>query len=188
VRGGAVRCARAQSGDGATRAPAPGLAIWTAWKGPGYDWDKDAQAVINELSPVLDDADPDLAGFKKHGGKLILYTGWADPLIPAADLVNDYEGLQKKMGGAQAASDVARLFMVPGMGHCSGGTSPNRFDALGALEPWAEKGAAPEKMVASHTVQGVTDRTRPLCAYPQVARWTGVGSTDDAANFVCVKP
>jgi feruloyl esterase len=168
--------------------PAPGLAIWTSWKGPNFDWDKDAQAVIDELSPVLDDADPDLAGFKKHGGKLILYTGWADPLIPAADLVNYYEGLQKKMGGAPAAGDFTRLFMVPGMGHCSGGNSPNRFDALGALEPWVEKGLAPEKMVASHTVQGITDRTRPLCAYPQVARWTGVGSTDDAANFVCVKP
>src|SRR5262249_35418399 len=169
--------------------PAPGLAIWTSWKGPEYDWDKDADAVINELSPILDDADPDLGKFKARGGKLLLYTGWADPLIPAADLVNFYEGIQKKMGGADAAADFARLFMVPGMGHCAGGTTPNRFDSLAALESWVEKGSAPEKMVASHiTQQGVTDRTRPLCRYPQVARWTGVGSTDDAANFACVKP
>jgi feruloyl esterase len=144
--------------------------------------------VINELSPVLDDADPDLAAFKKRGGKLLLYTGWADPLIPAADLVNYYEGMQKKMGGAPATTAFARLFMVPGMGHCSGGTSPNRFDALAALEPWVEKGAAPDKMIAAQIAQGATVRTRPLCVYPQVAKWNGTGSTDDAANFTCRQP
>ena len=117
----------------------PAWRIWTNWKGPGYDWDKDASMVISELSPVLDDADPDLSAFKKRGGKLLLYTGWADPLIPAADLVHYYEGMQKKMGGAQATADFARLFMVPGMGHCAGGNAPTRFDALAALEPWVEK-------------------------------------------------
>jgi feruloyl esterase len=164
----------------------PGLAAWTNWKGPAFDWDKDATMVINELSPLLDDADPDLSAFRKRGGKLLLYTGWADPLIPAADLVNYYEGMQKKMGGAGATGEFARLFMVPGMGHCSGGTSPNRFDALGALEPWIEKGTAPQNMIAAQVVQGETKRTRPLCAYPQVAKWNGTGSPDEAANFSCV--
>jgi feruloyl esterase len=166
-------------------APPPGLAIWTNWKGPGYDWDTDASKVISELSPLLDDADPDLNAFRKRGGKLLLYTGWADPLIPAADLVNYYEGMQKKMGGASATAEFARLFMVPGMGHCAGGTSPNRFDALSALEPWVEKGTAPDKMIASQVAQGATVRTRPLCPHPQVAAYKGTGSTDDAANFVC---
>src|SRR5262249_9515652 len=126
---------------------------------------------INELGPLLDDADPNLAAFKQRGGKLILYTGWADPLIPAADLVNYYESMQKTMGGADATADFARLFMVPGMGHCSAGTAPNRFDALEALQSWVEHGTAPTKMIASHQTLGAVDRTRPLCAYPQVARW-----------------
>jgi feruloyl esterase len=168
--------------------PPPGLAIWTNWKGPGYDWDKDASLVIGELSPVLDDADPDLSAFRKRGGKLLLYTGWADPLIPAADTLHYYEGLQTKMGGPQSTAEFARLFMVPGMGHCGGGNAPTRFDALAALEPWVEKGAPPETMIAAQIVQGETKRTRPLCAYPQVARWKGAGSQDDAANFSCRLP
>jgi len=178
----------ANAPDSGRPSPPPGLAIWTNWKGPAYDWDKDATMVINELSPVLDDADPDLTAFRRRGGKLLLYTGWADPLIPAADLVNYYEGMQKKMGGASATAEFARLFMVPGMGHCAGGTSPNRFDALAALEPWVEKGTAPEKMIASQVAQGATVRTRPLCPYPQVAKWNGTGSSDDAANFTCRQP
>lgn len=178
----------ANAPDSGRPRPAPGLAIWTNWKGPDYDWDKDATMVINELSPLLDDADPDLSAFRKRGGKLMLYTGWADPLIPAADLVNYYEGMQKKMGGAQSTAEFARLFMVPGMGHCAGGTSPNRFDALAALEPWVEKGTAPDKMIASQISQGVTVRTRPLCVYPQVGKWNGTGSVDEAVNFTCRQP
>jgi feruloyl esterase len=169
-------------------APPPGLAIWTGWKGPDYDWDKDASMVIGELSPVLDDADPDLSAFKKRGGKLLLYTGWADPLIPAADLLHYYEGMQKKMGGAQATVDFARLFMVPGMGHCSGGNAPTRFDALAALEPWVEHATPPSTMIAAQVVEGETKRTRPLCVYPQVAKWNGTGNPDDAASFSCRQP
>ena len=178
----------ANAPDSGRPRPVPGLAPWTNWKGPGYDWDKDASMVISELSPVLDDADPDLSAFKKHGGKLLLYTGWADPLIPAADLVHYYEGMQKKMGGAQATNDFARLFMVPGMGHCAGGNAPTRFDALAMLEPWVEKATPPEKMVAAQIVNGQTTRTRPLCVYPQVAKWNGTGSQDEAANFTCKQP
>ena len=178
----------ANAPDSGRPRPAPGLAIWTNWKGPDYDWDKDASMVIGELSPVLDDADPDLRAFRKRGGKLLLYTGWADPLSPAADLINYYSGMQKKMGGAQSTAEFARLFMVPGMGHCAGGNAPTRFDALAALEPWVEKGAAPEKMIAAQIVQGETKRTRPLCVYPQVAKWNGTGSQDEAANFSCKQP
>jgi feruloyl esterase len=71
------------------------------------------------------------------------------------------------------------------MGHCSGGIGPDTFDAVNALEQWVEHGAAPEKIVASHSVDKTVQRTRPLCTYPLVARWTGIGSSDDAANFVC---
>jgi feruloyl esterase len=171
----------ANAPDSGRPSPAPGLAIWTNWKGPAYDWDKDAAMVINELSPVLDDADPDLTAFRRRGGKLLLYTGWADPLIPAADLVNYYEGMQKKMGGASATAEFARLFMVPGMGHCAGGTSPNRFDALAALEPWVEKGGARQDDRVA-VAQGATVRTRPL-SVSAGREMDGTGSSDDAARF-----
>jgi feruloyl esterase len=74
------------------------------------------------------------------------------------------------------------------MGHCAGGPGPNTFDALAALESWVEKGVAPNKLIASHSTAGKVDRTRPLCAYPLVARHTGKGSIDEAANFACVAP
>ena len=79
--------------------------------------------------------------------------------------------------------------MAPGMNHCSGGDGPSRFDAVSALEQWVEQGKAPERMVASRRVPpNQVDRVRaPLCPYPQVARYTGTGSTDDAANFTCVR-
>jgi len=85
-----------------------------------------------------------------------------------------------------STADFYRMFMVPGMGHCSGGPGPNQFDHLTALEQWVEKGVAPDKLIASHITNGKVDRTRPLCVYPQVARWKGTGSTDEAANFACV--
>ncbi len=78
--------------------------------------------------------------------------------------------------------------MVPGMGHCAGGPGPNQFDALSALERWVEHGQAPQRIVAAKLVDGKTVRTRPLCAYPMVAKWNASGDTDDAANFSCVGP
>ena len=91
-------------------------------------------------------------------------------------------------GRSGKTKDFFRLFMAPGMGHCGGGPGPNTFDAMGALDKWVAQGTAPEKIVASHSTNGNVDRTRPLCPYPQVARWKGSGSTDDAANFTCVSP
>jgi feruloyl esterase len=76
--------------------------------------------------------------------------------------------------------------MVPGMGHCSGGEGPDVFDKIGVLEQWVEKGEAPSRIVAEHRTAGKVDRTRPLCPYPQVARYKGAGSIDDAASFSCV--
>jgi feruloyl esterase len=90
------------------------------------------------------------------------------------------------MGESAQTTDFFRLFMVPGMGHCGGGPDPNTFDAVGALNQWVEHGKALEEIVASHITNDVTDRTRPLCTYPQIAKWKGSGSIDDAANFACV--
>jgi Tannase and feruloyl esterase. len=91
----------------------------------------------------------------------------------------------KALGGPSRTAASVRLFMVPGMGHCSGGEGPNTFDVVSALERWVEQGQPPDRIVASHSTNNVVDRTRPLCPYPQVAAYKGTGSTDDAANFVC---
>jgi feruloyl esterase len=128
----------------------------------------------------------DLTPFKKHGGKLLMYTGWADPVVPPQDTVAYYEGVAKAMGGLPQTRDFYRFFTAPGMGHCAGGPGPNQFDAIGALEQWVEKGTAPDKLIATHSTNGKIDRTRPLCTYPLVARYKGTGSTDEAANFACV--
>ena len=92
------------------------------------------------------------------------------------------------MGGASKSAEHVRLFMAPGMGHCGGGEGPSTFDEVKALEDWVEHGKAPARLEASHSTNGRVDRTRPLCPYPQVARYTGSGSSDDAASFVCKAP
>jgi feruloyl esterase len=90
------------------------------------------------------------------------------------------------VGRSDRTADFFRLFLVPGMGHCSGGDGPITLDAIGALEQWVEHGKAPKQLIGSKIDNGVTSRTRPLCPYPRIAKWKGSGSTDDAANFVCV--
>jgi feruloyl esterase len=95
------------------------------------------------------------------------------------------------MEGAQdkhQVEDSVRLYMVPGMGHCTGGAGPNVFDTLTALEQWREKGAAPKAIIASRIDKGTVTRTRPLCPYPQIAQYQGTGSTDQAENFACRVP
>jgi feruloyl esterase len=83
--------------------------------------------------------------------------------------------------------DWLQLFMIPGMGHCSGGAanSPNTFNKVGALETWREKGKAPDQLIGSNAQSGIS---RPLCAYPKTAKYKGTGDTKDAANFTCVAP
>ena len=92
------------------------------------------------------------------------------------------------MGGVENTQDFMRIFMVSGMYHCEGGPGCSSFDALGALEQWVEQGVAPEKIDAAHLTDGKADLARPLCPYPQVAKYSGSGDTADAANFVCTNP
>ena len=106
-------------------------------------------------------------------------------MIAPRNSINYYTSVLEKMGGVAKTTDWFRLFMAPGMGHCAGGEGPNTFDALAALEQWVETNRAPDQLLASHSTRGVVDRTRPLCAYPQTARYSGTGSTDEAANFTC---
>jgi quercetin dioxygenase-like cupin family protein len=148
-----------------------------------------------KLGKMFDAFDPDLTRFHARGGKLILYHGWNDPSISPLNTIAYYENvvswLARTRTPEQAQADAqqfARLFMVPGMLHCGGGPGPNTFDTVSALESWVEGGRAPDRILASHAANGVVDRTRPLCPYPQVAAYAGSGSTDDAANFVCRAP
>ncbi|HKA54411.1 MAG TPA: tannase/feruloyl esterase family alpha/beta hydrolase [Candidatus Binatia bacterium] len=167
-----------------------------AWDFRTFDFDSDVAFTDNKLAEVLNATDPDLRGLKRRG-KLILYHGWSDPGISPLNTVNYYESVVSFFGGRKShhgrkhdkglekTKEFARLFLAPGMQHCSGGPGPNTFDMLPALEGWVERGIAPDRIIASHMTNGVTDRTRPLCPYPEVARYTGQGSTDEAVNFVC---
>ena len=159
---------------------------------PKWDWRtfdlEHAFAAAHRIgADILDATNPDLSAFKQRGGKLLLFHGWSDANFSAETTVNFYKSVLDKMG-PEAVGDWARLFLAPGMGHCGGGEGPNTFDAVDALERWVERGQAPARIEASHSSNGQIDRTRPLCPYPQVARYTGTGSIDDAANFVCRVP
>jgi feruloyl esterase len=123
-----------------------------------------------------------MSKFKAHGGKLLLYHGWADPAIQPEHTVNYYNAVLAKMGKNQ--NNWMELFMVPGMGHCSGGAGPNQIDWMGALENWREKGQTPTSIIGKGK-NGETPMTRPLCPHPQVANYKGSGDINDAANFVC---
>jgi feruloyl esterase len=131
---------------------------------------------------------PDLRAFRQRGGKLVMYHGWADPALSAYSTIDYLEAVAQAVGGPHAASEFVKLFLVPGMQHCSGGPGPNSFDMLSALDDWVARGAAPARIIASHATSGVVDRTRPLCVYPQVARYVGSGSIDTADNFRCETP
>jgi feruloyl esterase len=158
------------------------------WNPRTLDFDKEVAEVDKLDHGTINAINPDLGKFRAHGGKLIMYHGWADALIVPQNSINYYESVVKVMGGARKTEDFFRLFMVPGMGHCSGGEGPCNFDALSALAQWVEDGKAPDLIIASHSTAGHVDRTRPLCVYPRVAKYKGTGSTDDAANFTCSLP
>jgi feruloyl esterase len=136
-------------------------------------------------NPTVDAVDPNLKAFFARGGKLIQYHGWSDPQIPPLHSVDYYKRVVEALGKVDASY---RLFMVPGMAHCSGGPGPNQFNALAAVERWRESGVAPDRITAYHVSNNKVDLTRPLCPFPQVAKYKGVGSTSDAENFTCVEP
>jgi feruloyl esterase len=168
-----------------------------------FDFHRAVDTVDDQLAAVLNANSTDLGEFREHGGKLLMYHGWADPLIPSQSSINYFNALVANGGhGVQQASfaangnpavlrtqSYARLFMVPGMYHCSGGPGPNAFDALSPLVKWVETGVAPETIVATKFVGDTppaVQMTRPLCVFPKVAKYNGSGSTSIAANFTCV--
>ena len=168
-----------------------------------YDFDRDAakiyatdamftESAMAVMSPP-DAADPRLAAFAKRGGKLLIYHGASDPVFSINDTTQWVERLQRNLG-PQAAGAVARVFVVPAMGHCQGGPATDQFDALGALMSWVEDGKPPERIDARTnpankelSAAWSAQRARPLCPWPQVARYAG-GDVEAAASFRCAAP
>lgn len=169
---------------------------WNWWT---FDFDRDLAYADAKAGTLVDHNNPDLSAFKARGGKLIVYNGWQDPVVNPVDTIAYYDKV-KALQGSQAETDkFVRLFMVPGMGHCSGGTGATNFgnqgapspvvdarhDLLSALDSWVDKSIAPDSIIASRVVSGSTTRTRPLCPYPRKAVYQGSGSTDSADSFRC---
>jgi len=156
------------------------------WEYTTLNFDSDIERALVADAPA-DALDPNLKPFYDRGGKIVQYHGWSDPQISPRVSVMYYESVVEAMGEA-AVREHHRLFMVPGMAHCGGGEGTSDFDMMGVLEQWVATGQAPDSVEASRTVNGRVDRTRPICAYPAVARYNGSGSIDDATNFSCVAP
>jgi Tannase and feruloyl esterase len=150
-----------------------------------FDFDRDPPR-LDAWGQLVNANNPDLSRFRNRGGKLIMTYGWADPVLQPMAGVNYYEQAIARNGAD--TPQFFRLFMVPGMAHCAGGIATDRFDAVTALVDWVEKGKAPDVIRAARVVNNQEVRSRPLCAYPNVARYTGQGSIDEAANFRCVTP
>jgi feruloyl esterase len=165
---------------------------YVVYQDPNWDWrsfdlERDS-AKAHWIDKDVDELNPDLRAFAKHGGKLLLYHGWADQQVAPGSSVEFYKAVMDASGDLEQASNWVRLFMSPGMAHCSGGEGPDTFDKIGTMEQWVERGKAPEQIIAAHKTAGKVDRTRPLCPYPQVAHYDGTGSIDEASNFSCRLP
>lgn len=179
---------------------------WRLWvfENPTWDWwnfdfDLDVAFADAKMNPLVDQIDTDLSAFKNSGGKAIVYQGWVDPVVSSFDTIAYYEQVRDAQGSQEEVDQFFRLFMVPGMGHCSGGVGATNFgnprspalkvdpqhDILQALDRWVEHGIAPDQIIASKMIEGKAAQTRPLCPYPQVAVHDGTGDINDASSFQC---
>jgi feruloyl esterase len=176
---------------------------WLVFANPEWDWKtfdfadpatyEAFRKAESKYAPILNATNPNLTEFRQRGGKLLQYHGWNDQLISAQNSIDYYESVlayfgREQKNRAKTLADVQsfyRLYMAPGMAHCSGGTGPNTFDMQTLMEQWVEQGKAPDEIVATHAIIGVVDRSRPLCPYPKVAGYKGKGDTNEASSFVC---
>jgi feruloyl esterase len=181
---------RAIAGGPAPFGPANDYFKYVVFRNPDWDWrtfdlDRDAALADHIDNGTINATSTDLKQFVAHKGKLILYHGWTDTNITPAATIEYFDKVTAQMGGASQAAQSVRLFMVPGMNHCGGGEGPNVFSMPSALSQWVEDGKPPEQVLASHVTAGKVDRTRPLCSYPKMAHYKGMGDPNDAANFEC---
>jgi feruloyl esterase len=155
---------------------------WTTMTPAGFEqlWKQS----VEQYGAVFGTDDPDLARFRDRGGKVIIYHGLADQLIPAAGTIDYYKRVQQRMGGAEKTARFARLFLAPGVDHGFRGPGPTPIGLTEAIVRWVEEGQAPDKLMAEkRDSSGKVIRTRPLFPFPKIAEYKGTGSTDDAANF-----
>lgn len=165
------------------------LGFWRYGVFKDPNWDPKTLKVETDLpkadqianSTGMQAIDPNLKPFFDRGGKLLMYHGWNDPAISPYNSVNYY----RSVIDTTKANDSIRLFMMPGVNHCQGGVGADTWNKADVLDRWRETGRAPSQVVASHATDGKVDRTRPLCAFPQVAVYKGTGSTDEASSFEC---
>ena len=187
--------------------------FWKYWvlNDPNWDWhtfdyDHDV-ANGDQKMAVVNASSGDVRAFHNRGGKLLIYHGWADPVGPPGDAIDYYQKVEKMDGGPSATFKFARLFFVPGMSHCGGGTgyevsggsrantNPDDVpkwqytdadhDMLSALDRWVTTGKAPDEIIAFHKENGRTTRTVPVCPFPEVARYSGKGDTADSSSYAC---
>jgi feruloyl esterase len=157
------------------------------WDVMSFDLEKDLSLALANGS-FVEASNPDISRFKARGGKLLLWHGWADPGPAPENTINYYTQASKATGGSP--DEWMRLFLMPGVAHCGGGIGPDQADFLGAMERWREEGIAPAQITASRNPgrSGLPPMTRPLCPFPQIAKYKGTGSTDEASSFGCALP
>jgi feruloyl esterase len=173
------------------------------WNYKDADLGEAVKAADTKMAKILNATEADLAAFKARGGKLILYHGWDDPAISALNSIDYYHSVVSAMGRENTEA-FARLYMAPGMQHCGGGPGPDSFGQEGptpmaqdadhslqlSIERWVEKGTTPSAIIATkyagHGASEDVQMTRPLCAYPQIAKYKGSSDPNDAGSFVCV--
>lgn len=150
------------------------------WTPLGFNLNSDVPVSRARVEPIINSDNPDIRPFINAGGKLIMYHGWADEIVPSESSVRFYESATTLAGPSLSSS--ARLFMIPGAHHCEAG-----FDAITYLEDWAERGQAPDRVINTTTANSITT-TRALCPWPQAAVYNGSGSISDASNYTCRAP
>ena len=134
------------------------------------------------MDAIVSATNPDLSAFRARGGKLLLAHGWSDPALNARSTIEYFKAVQAR---TSHASPFTRLFMMPGVLHCAGGSGCDDADWAGTIRQWVETGVAPSRIVARKERGARVVRTHPLCAYPMTARYNGTGGTNDASAFTC---